>query len=144
MREIKFRAWSKNKNKFVNVVGFDLIKNTARLNCGLNIYCDVSLDNLDIDLFTGKKDKNRKEIYEGDIICSVEDDYMYVIDNILPLSRFAWIDYSHPIGIKEANGEILTSNGIRENYSDDWVSNPEFYEVIGNIHNNPELLSKGK
>jgi len=122
MREIKFRALSKNKNKFVNVVGFDLIKNTAKLNCISNIYCNVSLDNLDIELFTGKKDKNGKEIYEK-YICK----------------------YGNKIGLIEYSncGFHLVTKDRQQIIHLSTINTPEL-EIIGNIHENPELLSKGK
>ena len=70
--------------------------------------------------YTGHKDKNDKEIYEGDIVT----------------------DSFEEIGIVKWNG----FNFLIE-YDSNWVS--DFYdvdfddlEIIGNIHDNPELLNK--
>lgn len=66
--------------------------------------------------FTGLLDKKGKEIYEGDIVVS---------------------KYSNP-------GEVVFSDGqFCVNYNGYCALIPsDAYETIGNIHDNPELLSK--
>jgi hypothetical protein len=77
--------------------------------------------------FTGLRDKNGKEIYEGDIV--------------------RWdINQSHPIGIVD----YIDSFGgydLKNIYDDYHVCNDwgrGEYEVVGNIHENPELLESAK
>ena len=72
-------------------------------------------DNLIVEQFTGLHDKNGKEIYEGDIVTDGVGKYKIIYD--LKLAGY------QPYCI----------------FRDD----PENYcEVIGNIYENPELISK--
>ena len=90
--------------------------------------------------YTGLKDKNGKEIYEGDIFKSIESNEVFKVDDIFPVHR-----HSHATNIGYYNKDKYNLRGnISSQYDimDDWMSNPEFYEVIGNIYQNPELLNK--
>lgn len=77
-----------------------------------------------IGQYTGLKDKNGKEIYEGDIVIDREDE---VIGDIVWNKEEASFYFS-----------ILYENGTYEEEKlNDWV---DVLEVIGNITDNPELL----
>ena len=78
--------------------------------------------------FTGLKDKNGVEVYGGDVIKGR-------VDLGGKLKRF--------IGVVDINMPYVTVKGVKQ-YS--WkicqsISDVRLFEVIGNIHENPELLS---
>ena len=127
MRNIKFRIWDNNLKKFVTAVptgGFDLAFIRMTL-CG-NLFWETEYGEGDLDKeryitqqFTGLKDKNGIEIYEGDIL---RDKFgIYKVD---------WTNWV---------GEIIFVNDIQDafNLSEFGVENSE---IIGNIFENPELL----
>lgn len=68
MREIKFRAWSKKHKLFVGDGPMDL-NYSAKYNAFMFDNDAVDLDeDVVFQQFTGLKDKNGREIYEGDIL----------------------------------------------------------------------------
>lgn len=110
-REIKFRFYDKTDKRMKY---FDSIWNMP----------DPSYDFDDIQQFTGLLDKNGKEIFEGDIVKiagHTDNDVVIFKDGAFCIE-----------GWTNTLAELMT----------DWSSNvdPELIEVIGNVHENPELL----
>jgi uncharacterized phage protein (TIGR01671 family) len=118
-RELKFRIWNIVLKKYVcpNVVEQ---KDGLWLNLG-------NEDNLyEFEQYTGLKDKNGKEIYEGDIL---EEDYENEVgDNCKFIYLVYWDKELLGLQIRDKFGDVYCI--------DDKVD----YKVIGNIHENPELL----
>ena len=84
--------------------------------------------------YTGLTDKNGKRIFEGDIVRLYDTwgEWRAVVEFGNPNGNYSWGWQLKPISRTDANTDILC-----------WVEMEEagaFCEVIGNIHDNPELL----
>ena len=123
-REFKYRAWLKEEKKMVIVETIDFSEKSIQYlekNEIIDAYLLRRMIFEDIELmqYTGIKNKNGLEIYEGDIIiCKYGPEIMMEVK---------WID--------EGFRTLGKYNG--DNYVG-YVKNSA--EVIGNIYENPELL----
>ena len=133
-REIKFRAWSKKRKSYRELdqlvfdnQGLEEIWVFPKNNETQQVY---NPSEMIIEQFTGLKDKNGKEIYEGDIVTETIDDG----DNkIIQIYEVYWDEDMLNFGIRG-------TKGFNYNLHDElWETNAS-REVIGNIHENPELL----
>jgi hypothetical protein len=110
MREIMFRAWDKSNSHFIYVIlihGKLGLPKYAKWN-GLGDWLQ----------YTGLKDKNGVEIWEGDVV------------------RETWEDFKpqtaiFPVTFDEDIGRFVVYNAYKS-----------LVEVVGNIYENPELLNQ--
>ena len=136
MKKIKYRAWDKTENRMARNVEELKFNSKGLYAVVLNhMGFEFKRRTMDVELmqYTGLKDKNGKEIYEGDII----------------RTHFS---FSHEVVqepfIIQWNKDKAMFEGIKQNpeqneYLRSFSFFPEqryIYEVIGNIHENPELL----
>ena len=149
MREIKFRAWDKKLKQFIKeahgfhvigeVTAFDMIQgycceNKAGANSSLERIGDI-----EIQQFTGLRDKNGTEIYEGDILESVSE-IVHLADN-RPTGKIAVKRFF--MGFQEEYSRFQLqriSDGRFELLPHSQFLFSHYYSVIGNIYENPELL----
>ena len=118
MREIKFRAYHLDWNKYFEK-GTDI--NSISYNSQFDM---IDLDRVLWEQYTGLKDKNGVEIYEGDIICQ---QMRFVETN----GVIFWQEDKARFAVN-LDGFITTVTKPQEHS----------YEVIGNIHENTDLLEK--
>ena len=113
-RPIKFRAWDKGYNRREMVGPFILPHAPDSVR-------QFSWD-FDFMQYTGLKDINGTEIYEGDVVNTV---------SAAPVIYQQIIYFPPEFMLQDKYGFHRLLAGVTE----------EFYEVIGNIHENPELVS---
>lgn len=134
MREIKFRAWDKQKNEWLLITGFETketkISDGYTLDALFHDGDFVGREDVALMQYTGFKDKNGKEIYEGDIVQTSKGS----------IGVIAWHQKWASFCVKLS---LLKKEDGR--FSKVWGSSPLYNEApnyvkIGNHFNNPELL----
>lgn len=126
-REIKFRVWDKEEKKMI------LSKNVTD---SINIFARGCLSsNIELMQYTGVKDKNGTEIYEGDIVEFNDVEY-----SDSPSQKFTirsgedfHRDCCYLQNINEYIDQYIKDNG---EYPDDSI------EIVGNIYENPKLIKE--
>ena len=135
MREIKFRAWNqKQKEMIYSHRGNYMIE----LDCKCLQFIDVTakycnpIPEAILLQFTGLKDKNGKEIYEGDIV-KITGHYEHdtFVENTV-----GYIEFFEGMWIISKDGEYV--DDLHSNVINDRV------EKIGNKFENTELISQDK
>lgn len=120
MREIKFRAWDKINKDMFNVESINFQES--------RVYKDTvsyrEFNNVDIMQYTGLKDKNGKEIYEGDILFESfgERYYKVVFENGSFRAEFDGDFEEHSFDLID-----VVAQGCK---------------IVGNIYENPELMEE--
>ena len=122
MREIKFRAWHKTEQVMFEVGGFDNmdydIDNKYRYvtvageDCGI-VEPTPQIQTLEIMQYTGLKDINGVEIYEGDIVTTYSE---FLKENV---------------GTQVIEWDRVGFSPIPDE---------KYIEILGNIYEHPELL----
>ena len=130
-REIKYRAWLKEEKKMVNVETIDFTDKSMQYlekNEIIDAYLlrRVIFDDIDLMQYTGIKDKNDVEIYEGDIVLIRIDKTNILHKTVVKFKHGAFI------------ADIIGNNDYI--YLFHFGFNKDDFEVIGNIYENEELL----
>ena len=137
MREIKFRSWYDDKMQ-VNPT-FTFYNHGAKGNAVMLV--DEWEDRV-IMQYTGLKDRNGVEIYEGDVVGKE----VGAFQPLRKIRRDCVVEWQRK-GKESGMWELLLIKDERVNITKSYYEpfglgcEPQNYEVIGNIHENPELLT---
>lgn len=125
-REIKFRAWSKVNGQMIDGDMLFINDESDGGSCSINETIINIQKNYELMQYSGLKDKNGVEIFEGDIIdCIVIDDHQtyrntcgvyYNHDGFCVMFYYGHEPFEHSLTVCDS------------------------IEVLGNIHQNKELI----
>jgi uncharacterized phage protein (TIGR01671 family) len=145
MREIKFRGKDNITGEWVfgsfipdalegsnsDLISWGFIR---RYNRGVGKMETIEVDRETVGQYTGLKDKNGTEIYEGDIV-SPSNSWNPELKFVVTFGEGVFDS-----GYYSFTGFYLISDDGRQGEDQYELSKDSVYEIIGNIHDNPELL----
>ncbi len=130
-REIKFRAWDKKRKRYAKAIqttnqGWKGYRDKTYITNGVMVFSKWVLSRFIIEQHTGLKDKNGKEIYEGDILTWTDG-----------------FDEKHVFRVEWQGNRAkfcLRNPGDHWDYEEINDKKQPYMVVIGNVHDNQELL----
>jgi uncharacterized phage protein (TIGR01671 family) len=121
-REIKFRAWNQDNQEFQ----YFIFSTGGHWSHNIEAYSTNAIK--EWQQYTGLKDKNGKEIYEGDRVTYTNPHSKTSFSH-----EVRWDEPWAAFGLFEKNSKWCKES--------DWAKIVDV-EVIGNIYENPELLNQ--
>lgn len=132
----KFRVWDKLSERFIypdkGYQGHYILDLNGRFH---DLGNGSGGDEYVVQQFTGLVDKNGKDIYEGDIIVFTSTVYKGEIKPILITGDVQFTDWLCAYALNIISNDRHDGEKVQL-----FGGQPQVYEVIGNIFENPELL----
>ncbi|ECL1830976.1 hypothetical protein FSM15_08775 [Campylobacter jejuni] len=146
LQDFDFRIWDKTKEEFLKkeptLIKIDnervIAGRISRFYANTADITDMFIGNgndLEIELWTGYFDKNGKKIYENDIIKNESLEEIYYITRDNTYKMFEIIIYD-----KDCNENLYRKKNPADINLLKMLVSDKNMSVIGNIHENPELL----
>lgn len=127
----KFRALDKISKKMFPVMMIDFGQSYVMIEEINGLWCERDFDEIELMSSTGLKDKNGKEIFEGDIVKFSDcDDDVYV-------TPVVWDKNYACFGVSFSGKYPISFDYLEEFYTE-----LKDIEVVGNIYENSELLGE--
>lgn len=162
MRDIKYRGKCKNTGEWVYGVYLECYDKSYILPHDRTTHSEYIMNEQDmvtekwlmvtrkwleiipetVGQYTEKKDKNDMEIYEDDILRGYQ--YPYLSDGAYNYyAEVVWFDNCPSFGtycFRAPNAKVRGASEGNAEHMEDWESSD--WEIIGNLHDNPELTSE--
>ena len=142
MKEIKFRAWDKNTK--IMIPWDHLVKSRISFRTFRWALVSENSENIELMQYTGLKDKNGVEIYEGDIEQAENGDKNVIVFLlkagtycVMPMDIYLNNDYQN----EAFSQEFMYGFGYDLFF--DNLTPGKYLNIIGNRYENPELLKEG-
>lgn len=134
MQDLKVRVWDEEYQSMLTDDDVNIRIESGRISAYEDVFEEWGMEQREIKnpiflRYTGLKDRNGREIYDGDILSWREHVRMYGTD----LNK--WVTEKVPVRFDDTGAMFLCGDDFLFKYN-------EKAEVIGNIYENPELLEE--